>query len=73
MAVHATGATAHAAAKSTLSIPFVVLAALLIGVGILALVYWIVTFDWLYFGGILPSLTGALMLFHPRAGADRAD
>lgn len=58
--------------KSPISIPFVMLAAVLIGVGILALVYWLVTFEWIYFGGILPSLTGGLMLFHPRAGADRA-
>ncbi|MCI4340489.1 MAG: hypothetical protein L3J73_04405 [Thermoplasmata archaeon] len=73
MAVHAMGAPTHSPSKNDLSIPFVVLAAFLIGVGILALVYWIVTFDWLYFGGIVPSLTGALMLFHPKAGADRAD
>jgi Na+/proline symporter len=73
MAAHAIGTLSPTATKSAISIPFVVLAALLIGVGILALVYWLVTFDWLYFGGLIPSLTGALMLFHPRAGADRAD
>ena len=73
MAAHAVGAPTHAATQSAISIPFVVLAAFLIGVGILALVYWLVTFDWLYFGGVLPSVTGGLMLLHPRAGADRAD
>ena len=73
MSVHVVGGAPHAATKSAISIPWVALAALLIGVGILGMVYFLVTFDWLYFGALIPSLTGALMLFHPLAGADRAD
>jgi len=73
MSAHAVGSPAHVVTKNAISIPFVVLAAFLIGVGIFAMAYYLVSFDWLYFGGIIPSVTGALMLFHPRAGADRAD
>jgi uncharacterized membrane protein HdeD (DUF308 family) len=73
MSAHAIGASAHAVTKSAISIPWVVGAAILIGVGVLAMVYFLLTLNWLYFSGVLASLTGALMLFHPLAGADRAD
>ena len=73
MSAHAVGAPAHAATKSAISIPFVVLAAFLIGVGVLAMAYFMVTFDLLYLGGIVALMAGGLMLFHPLAGADHAD
>jgi cytochrome c biogenesis factor len=59
-------------AKSPISLPFVVLASLLMGLGIFAMAIWLVTLNWIWFGGILPILTGALMLFDRRAGAESA-
>jgi hypothetical protein len=58
---------------NTLSIPWVVLAAVLIGVGLFALFVWVVNFSqWVWFGGIAPVVIGALMLFSKRAGSDQA-
>ncbi len=42
------------------------------GVGVFFLTLWLITFDWLYFGGTLPMLVGILMMFDPRAGANAA-
>ena len=73
MSAHAVGAPVHPATKVPISIPFVTLAAILIGVGVFALAYFMISFDLLYLGGVLALLTGGLMLFHPLAGLDRAD
>jgi membrane-bound ClpP family serine protease len=62
----------HSGAPSSISIPFVVLAAILIGAGLLLLFTWLVTFSWLWFVGVLPVTLGTLMLFDRRAGADVA-
>lgn len=70
MATH--GGSGSAVVKSAISIPWVVLSSLLAGVGIFSMVLWLYTFEWIYFGGILPILTGTLMMFDRRAGADRA-
>ena len=64
---------AHAAARNAISVPFVVVAALLAGLGLWSLLTWLMTFNWLYFAGIAPMLAGALMLFHRLAGSDRAE
>lgn len=64
--------SSSAPSKSPVSIPWVVLAALLAGIGIFSMILWLYTFQWIYFGGILPILTGTLMLFDRRAGADSA-
>jgi hypothetical protein len=58
--------------RGPLSIPFVIAAALLIGLGIFLISLWMETFSWAYFGGIGLLAIGGLMLFSPRAGADRA-
>jgi hypothetical protein len=50
----------------------VVAAALLIGLGLTLLAYVLVTFDLLYFLGIVPCVVGGLMLFSRRAGVDSA-
>ncbi len=55
-----------------ISIGWVVGAALLMGIGVFFLTLWLVTFTWLYLGGILPMLAGILMMFDPRAGANAA-
>ncbi|HTT14830.1 MAG TPA: hypothetical protein VMG81_03505 [Thermoplasmata archaeon] len=58
--------------KSPISIGWVIGAALLCGLGLFALAYWLITFSWLYFAGVIPVIVGALMLFNPRAGWDHA-
>jgi hypothetical protein len=73
MSAHAVGVPAHVVTRSPISIPFVALAAFLIGVGVLGMAYFMVTFDLLYLGGIVACVAGGLMLFHPLAGHDRAD
>lgn len=65
--------SSHASAKSPVSIPWVILASLLAGIGIFSMVLWLYTFQWIYFGGILPIITGTLMMFDRRAGANSAD
>lgn len=57
---------------SPISVPFVILASLLIGGGIFSLDYWLITQNWLWFLGWAPLLAGGLMLFSPKAGVNRA-
>ncbi len=59
-------------APASLSIPFLVVAALLIGAGIWLIFTWMLSFDWIYFGGVFCLAAGGLMLFSPRTGLDRS-
>ena len=59
--------------KSPISIPYLLAAAVLIGIGLTSASLWILSFNWLLFLGFAPLVVGAFMLFSPRAGADRAD
>ena len=70
-AAHGSQATHHA--KSPVSIPFVVVASILIGIGLASAALWLVYFNWLLFLGFVPLVVGALMLFSPRAGAEKAN
>ena len=67
---HAT--VSHAVVKSPISVPWVILSAILCGVGIMAMMYWLVTSEWIFFAGVIPCLIGALMFLDPRAGANHA-
>lgn len=67
------GRATFASHASAISVGWVVGASLLMGVGIFALTLWLVTFDWLYFGGVLPMTVGILMMFDPRAGANGSE
>ncbi|MCI4318288.1 MAG: hypothetical protein L3J96_07090 [Thermoplasmata archaeon] len=58
-------------APETVSIPFLLAAALLIGGGLFAIATWFVTGQWIWFVGILPVVLGGFMLFSPRTGPDR--
>jgi len=55
-----------------ISVPFVILSAVLCGLGILSLTYWLITFSWILLGGVVPLAVGAYMFFSPRAGWDHA-
>ncbi|MGI0151353.1 MAG: hypothetical protein ACREC5_05405 [Thermoplasmata archaeon] len=61
------------AAPGWVSIPFVVLTALVCGVGLVLMVLWVATFDWWYFSGVAFLLAGFLMMMNRRAGLDRAE
>ena len=63
-------AHADAPAVSGSEIAFVVAAAVLIGIGLFALMLWIVTNDWIWFAGVAQVTIGGLLLFSPRAGPD---
>jgi len=58
--------------SESLSVPYLVLAAVLAGVGLFGMAYWLVTFDWLYFASVIPLALGAYMLFTRGTGPDRA-
>jgi len=62
----------HHVERVPISVPFVILAAVLCGLGILSLSYWLITFTWVLLAGVLPLAVGAYMLFTPRAGWDHA-
>jgi uncharacterized membrane protein len=68
--------SAHAEPNShatrSISVAWVVLAALMIGIGLGLIAYWQLTQSWLYFAGIIPTILGGMMLFSRRAGLDHA-
>ena len=72
MAEYSSAHEAHSRPRSTLSIPFLLLSALLCGVGISGMAYWLLTQEWLYFASLLPLVIGAYMLFTRGTGPDRA-
>lgn len=59
--------------RNSLSLPFLVLSTILIGVGLFSAMEWLVTFSWAWFAGLGLLVIGAIMLFSPRAGSDRAE
>ncbi|HYA57490.1 MAG TPA: hypothetical protein VEH57_03380 [Thermoplasmata archaeon] len=64
---------AHPAAEhGSVSIPILVLAAVLVGLGLLGMAYWLITFQWALLASVIPLALGGLLLFTPRTGPDRA-
>lgn len=63
---------AHEAGEGSLSVPFVLLAAALCGVGLFGMSYWLVTFYWPTFLSVVPLALGAWLLFSRGTGPDRA-
>ena len=66
------GRQEEAPAANTVSVPFLVLSSILVGVGLAGMAYWLVTFDWLYFASVIALALGAYMLFTRGTGPDRA-
>jgi hypothetical protein len=54
------------------SVPLVIAAALLCGVGLIGVSYWLVTQNWLLFASLIPLIGGAYLLFTRVTGPDRA-
>jgi hypothetical protein len=59
-------------ARSPISVLWVIGAAVLCGIGLTLLWWWLETFQWLFFSGVLFVLAGGLMFLSPRAGWDHA-
>lgn len=59
-------------APNALSVPWVLLASILMGVGIFLISAWLITFNLLYSVGVFVVLAGFLMTFDPRMGSDHA-
>ena len=66
--------TAHGAAHdvSPISVPWVVFASVVCGVGITLMWQFVTTFNFLYFLGAPLVIAGGLMFFNDRAGLDHA-
>jgi hypothetical protein len=62
----------HADAPNTLSVPWVITAALAISLGISSVIYFLISFQLEFLGGIALVLAGTFMLLDPRAGSDHA-
>jgi hypothetical protein len=58
--------------QSSISVPFVIAAAVLIGVGVFTISYALTIWDGWYLVGIAPLFLGATLLFSQRTGLDRA-
>lgn len=58
--------------KSPISVGWVILAAVLCGIGLFLVWFWLSTFDWIYFPGVALVFIGGIMFFNHRAGLDHA-
>jgi hypothetical protein len=67
--VHGGAAPAH---EGSVSVPFVVGAAVLVGVGLTGMAYWLITFHWELLASIVPLAVGGLLLFSKGSGPDQA-
>jgi hypothetical protein len=73
MAAHGEAvAEASSADGGHLSIPLTIGAAVIAGLGILLVAYWLITFRWIYFGGTVLVAGGAYLLFTRATGPDHA-
>jgi|HubBroStandDraft_1064217.scaffolds.fasta_scaffold28026_3 hypothetical protein len=58
--------------SSPISVPWVVLASVLCGVGLTLVWEWLTTFQWIWFSGVVLVFIGAMMFLNDRAGLDHA-
>ncbi len=65
-------ASAHVTPTNSISIPFVITSAVVSLLGLLSLLFFVITLQWIFFLGVVPMAIGALMWFHPKMGSDRA-
>ncbi|MGP8078662.1 MAG: hypothetical protein ACLQD8_08055 [Thermoplasmata archaeon] len=64
---------AHAGhSEGTVSIPLVVGAAALVGIGLTGMTFWLITFQWVLLASVVPLVVGALLLFSRATGPDHA-
>lgn len=65
--------TGETVSRRTLSLPFLLAAAAIIGVAVILFTEFMLTFELVYLPSVLLFLVGGLMLFHPLSGPDRSD
>jgi hypothetical protein len=58
--------------RSPISVPWVIAASVICGIGITGVWWFITTFDFLYFPFAFVVIGGAIMFMSPRAGLDHA-
>ncbi len=61
-----------ASSDGEVSVPWVILTGLLIGLGLIGTAYWLVTLQWLYFLALAPLSIGAVLLFTRATGREHA-
>lgn len=62
--------TTHSA--GSVSIPFTIGAAVLVGLGMTGMAYWLITFHWILLASLIPLIGGGLLLFSRFTGPDHA-
>ena len=62
----------HRRERGTLSIAFLILSAILCGLGLFGVAYWLITLNWAWFASLIPLAIGTFMLFTHGTGPDRA-
>ncbi len=74
MDARANASVAHANGSDggALFVLTVIGSALLAGLGIMGMVYWLVTLRWLFFLSVIPLIVGAYLFFTRATGPDRA-
>jgi uncharacterized membrane protein len=55
---------------NSLSLPYLIGASLLMGLGLFLVASWVLTFQWIFFSGVAVAAAGFLMVLHPLAGSD---
>ncbi|MCI4360058.1 MAG: hypothetical protein L3J95_06595 [Thermoplasmata archaeon] len=65
--------TGPASARNSISVSFVIVASVVAVLGLFSLLLWLITFQWVYFFGVVPMTLGALMFFHTKMGSNRAE
>jgi hypothetical protein len=65
--------TAHGSASGGAKLVLTIVgSAVLAGIGLLGMAYWLITFKWLYFASLVPLILGAYLLFTRATGVDHA-
>ncbi len=72
MSAHAEATPSHVASAGSISVPWVILAAVLFGIGWFLTALWLLYFQWIYFSGLGFLVVSGVMLFSQRAGIDHA-
>lgn len=67
----ARGSTSHGE-TSPISLAWVILAALVAGVGVFLVALWLITFNWLFFPGAIIVAISMVMFLSPRMGLDHS-
>jgi len=65
-------AAPHGRPLDARTVGVIIVAAVLVGLGLSSLAYWLITGRWLLLAGVIPLAVGGLLLFSRLSGPDRA-